>query len=393
MKTIYDNLKVTGELHLNGYILNKEKFCSYDESIKNLFCEVVKINNHQHFEFSSIEEMNEFKYAENGDTAIVKTLINNENGNEIYSYTAYIFNVDSWSALDGNYSADNIYFSENIKLGGEYCNVGNISVNDGEINTSGKSLKVLFNEIFTKRLQPNVSDVKQPSILVSSSNIGEYEVGTEIQVDYTVSKNPGKYPYNSTNVEFNNLNVTFNGETLTTETGVFSKVKVLDDTNLSITATVENTSGDDLLDNLGDLASNSNELKIKQGVKSSTKGFLKGFRKTFWGTSTSIVNIDDIDNNFVKSLDNSDKKNDGDKVKINVYDGDRSVILSYPSYLGDISSFIDDAAMGTEIKSSLSSKKINIYDINNENPIEYFVYILTTESVDPWVSKTYTITI
>ena len=45
-----------------------------------------------------------------GDTAIVSKLIVGDKK----SYTAYVYNGENWAACDGNYSADNVYFDEDL---------------------------------------------------------------------------------------------------------------------------------------------------------------------------------------------------------------------------------------------------------------------------------------
>ena len=57
---------------------------------------------------AKLAEMN--AEAKLDDVAIVKREI----ANEKYSYTAYIHNGTRWTAMDGNYNADNIYFDSCI---------------------------------------------------------------------------------------------------------------------------------------------------------------------------------------------------------------------------------------------------------------------------------------
>ena len=47
-----------------------------------------------------------------GDSAIVKHLIYGDK----YQYTAYVYDGTNWAAMDGNYSAENIYFADDINI-------------------------------------------------------------------------------------------------------------------------------------------------------------------------------------------------------------------------------------------------------------------------------------
>ena len=47
-----------------------------------------------------------------GDTAIVRKMIVGDKK----SYTAYVYNGENWAACDGTYSADNVYFDEDLTL-------------------------------------------------------------------------------------------------------------------------------------------------------------------------------------------------------------------------------------------------------------------------------------
>ena len=69
------------------------------------------------FQVSSLDEITDTELAV-GDTAIVKTAIYTDAENEAnnkYSYTGYVYNGSAWAAMDGNYSAMNVFTTEIIK--------------------------------------------------------------------------------------------------------------------------------------------------------------------------------------------------------------------------------------------------------------------------------------
>jgi hypothetical protein len=71
----------------------------------------------------------------NGDVAIVKKKIGDTNNT---SYTSYVYNGTAWAAMDGNYSAANVFTSEKITLSGNYSTIGNYSKN--KVIEAGTSL-------------------------------------------------------------------------------------------------------------------------------------------------------------------------------------------------------------------------------------------------------------
>lgn len=106
------------------------------------------------------------------DVAVVKRLISGAK----YQHTAYVFNGERWTAMDGNYNAENVYFDENITI---TTAVGNITLSNGsaEIPAAGKNLKQVFESIWTKEnYNPSVTN---PSISLSvNKSSAEGEVGT-----------------------------------------------------------------------------------------------------------------------------------------------------------------------------------------------------------------------
>jgi len=54
----------------------------------------------------------------NGDTAVVKQLIVSSETDSRYSYTAYVYDasISAWKAMDGNYSAENVYLPNDMTM-------------------------------------------------------------------------------------------------------------------------------------------------------------------------------------------------------------------------------------------------------------------------------------
>ena len=212
----------------------------------------------------------------NGDIAIVKDLI----AGDKYQYTAYVYNGTNWVAMDGNYRADNVYFDEDFVFTKA---IGTVSIPDSgnvTVSAAGKNLQEFFAGLFAEEEYPTTPST---SATLGSNNIGTKEVGTKIEIQYSFTTTAGNYKFGPSNngVTWSDYKATFNGETLTGKSGTFTTVQVTDDTNLSITGSVEQSAGTIPLTNLG------NEYSDAQIQKKSwtnlTKGTLSGYRAWFCG--------------------------------------------------------------------------------------------------------------
>ena len=217
-----------------------------------------------------------------GDTAIVKRVIS---GDKI-SHTAYVYD-GTWKAMDGNYNAENVYFADDLTYTAPIGVLTVPSSGSGTIASSGKNVKDVLASILAKEKNPSIT---QPSASMSSSNIGAYEAGTNVAIQYSISTNPGSYTYGpATGVTFSGHKATFNGETVTGASGTFTSVQVTDTTNLSISGSVDYSDGAIPVTNLGN---NYTSGQIKAGTKTLSKGTLTGYRNWFYGYKAGGATID-----------------------------------------------------------------------------------------------------
>lgn len=124
-----------------------------------------------------------------GDMAIVRSVIN---GN-IKSHTAYVWNGSDWAAMDGNYDAENVYFSENVTV---TTTVGNISTSNNTPKTlefAGKNLKQVYEYLYAKEDTKIAVTGTSATISLSKSN-DSLEVGSTYTLPTaSVSTVSGKY--------------------------------------------------------------------------------------------------------------------------------------------------------------------------------------------------------
>lgn len=133
-----------------------------------------------------------------GDIAIVKRYISGkENTSNPISYTSYVYSNGVWQACDGNYSARNVFFNNDITLAGDYTAVGNVTKSKTETKTlsaAGQSLEDVMQSIFTKELN---TGLKTANPGASISSFTEYiEIGSSTSKSTTVSlSSDGEYAY------------------------------------------------------------------------------------------------------------------------------------------------------------------------------------------------------
>lgn len=106
-----------------------------------------------------------------GDIAVVKeTFVTGKT-----QHTAYVYDesLSAWKAMDGNYSADNVYTSEELTLAGNFTSVGNYE--KGDTIAAGTSLQDVLSSMLQQELYPTAND--KPNASISASG-GSGEVGS-----------------------------------------------------------------------------------------------------------------------------------------------------------------------------------------------------------------------
>ena len=241
---------------------------------------------------------------QDGDVAIVKALI----ANGKYSYTSYVYEAAldvegnascGWSAMDGNYSAANVFLKDKITLAGNYTSIGNYS--KGKEIAAGTSLQSMLMDMLSQRLQPSNPTNPAASITLymdgatKKSTAGAVEVGTTINPYYVASLSTGSYTYGpATGITASSYSVTSTGrktvngattetveDSATTSSGAFNSFIVDDDTNYKVSVSIPHSEGVPAVDNLGDPA--NPEVKIAAGTKTANSGTVTGYRAWFCG--------------------------------------------------------------------------------------------------------------
>lgn len=307
------------------------------------------------------------------------------------SYTAYVYDGESWKAMDGNYDASNVYFGDNITMAGSYSQIGNLTKTQNGTATfavKGKSVAEAFTQIFSKRLQPGAPT--QPSVSLTFSQAKAYEVGTTVTPTWSATLSAGSYTYGpATGITATAWEISDTaGNTAATASGSFDAITVADGTNYKITAKATHGAGAVANDNLG--SPSSPEVKIAAGSKSATSSAITGYRNTFYGTKTTK---DALDSAAIRGLTKSNKAvANGNSFTVSIPVGAVRVVFAYPATLRDVNSVKDVNGLNAEIKSAFAKSTIAVEGANGATAIDYKVY--TTDFAEPVAkANSYTITI
>lgn len=319
-----------------------------------------------------------------GDIAVIKRLIAADKN----SYTAYIYDGTKWEAADGNYNANNVYFDKDLVI---TANIGVQTVGSTgskTLATTGKNVKQVFDLIMAAEKNPSIT---QPSVSVTCSQMGNYEVGTQVTPQFSVSLNPGNYQYGpATGVTATGYTVTDSDDNTSDQaSGSFPQITVEDGENYSISATVTHTEGAVPKTNLNnDYAAG----KIAAGSKSGSKGTITGHRKTFYGTTTdkSAATTSAIIRGLSGKSETALKN--GSTFTVSIPVGALRVLIAYPATLRDVTSIKDVNGMNAEIKPSFALSTVQVEGANGYTATNYKVYTLDFANAND-TANTYSVTI
>ena len=320
--------------------------------------------------------------AANDDIFIVKTLIADDN----YSYTAYVYNGASWVAMNGNYNAENVYFDEDLVLTYEFGKYSPDSSGTVTVPTTGLNLLELFQEAYATDIEPTTV---QPSITLTITNSGKYEVGTSVTSSYTLAFDEGSYSFaDTTGVVIESSSVIYqNGDDSETPDDTSITLTMTEDCAWKAVATVTYSDGDIPLTALGNEYPDG---QILSGTLTATKGTIYGYRASFYGT------LDDkeaeLTSDTIRGLTKtSSALSSGSTFDITIPAGAYRVIIAVPTTL-ELSSIKDTNGMNAEIISAFSVSTASVESANAYDTIDYNVYVQTFANAND-TENTYTVTV
>lgn len=317
-----------------------------------------------------------------GDMAVVIRIITGDKK----SYTAYIHNGTAFTAMDGNYRADNVYFDDDITY---TVGIGTLAQPSGSAKfaAKGKNVEQVFASLMAKEANPSKTN---PAVSFSAQGgFGTFEIGTKKNLTYTANLSAGSYTYGpATGITAQSWSVSCTGVagTKTTATGTFENV-VAESNGKRIVATAQYGDGAIPVTNLG----NSYEAaQIKAGSATANSNELKGVRYMFWGPMTNASA--ELNSANIRALAHNQASGTGALSTFGAGAGAKKVVVAVPAGR-KITKVIMPSALNAEVTALFvkQSAQVQVEGANAYAATAYDVYVYQPASID--AGETYTVTI
>lgn len=317
-----------------------------------------------------------------GDMAVVvRTFVEGKQ-----SYTAYIHDGTGFKAMDGNYSADNVYFDKDLTY---TANIGVLTVpstGSGTIKASGKNVKEVLAGILAKEANPSKTN---PAVSFSNQGgFGTFEIGTKKNLTYTAALSAGSYTYGpATGITAQSWSVSCTGVagTKTTATGTFENV-VAESNGKRIVATAQYGDGAIPVTNLGNPYEAA---QIKAGSATANSNEFKGVRYMFWGPMTEDTALNSAS---IRALAHKEESKAKTLATFGPGDNAVKVIVAVPAGR-KITKVLLTSSMNADITSSFAKQTstVSVEGAEGYAGTAYDVYVYQPASIDK--GERYAITI
>ena len=336
------------------------------------------------FQVGSLDEIVDTDLAV-GDTAIVKSAIYEDaehaESNK-YSYTGYVYNGTGWAAMDGNYSANNVYFDEDFTFTKAIGTVTIPAAGSTTVAAAGKNIKEFFAGLFAAEQDPTKTE---PSVGVTLTGAGAYEVGSVVTPSYAATFEDGKYTYGPepTGATVESWEVTSTaGESFDTATGTCAELTVVDGTNYSVTAKATYTAGAKGLTNLG----NESDVQIAAGSKSKTSSAVTGYRSFFYGVLDTSTAEAPLTSEIIRGMTNGGAYNAAKSFTLNGSATAKRIVIAIPSSStrSGLKEVILTSAMNTPVTDSYvkTANAVQVEGANGYTAVGYDVYVYEPAAID-----------
>lgn len=333
------------------------------------------------FQVGDLSEITETDLAV-GDTAIVKTLI----ADGKYSYTGYVYDGANWAAMDGNYSAKNVYFDSDLTMTqsfGKYT--VSSSVPNVTIEAEGMSLYDLLMDAYSESKNPTKTDPKVTGFNVTGNgaSLTSFEVGTTVTPQWVSTFNTGSYTYKSSASNETITPVSGTGVTATAwevkqgsavigsaEDGTAASSFVIGDGNtsavsgtVSYSITADYSDGNYALTNLNQLP--ATEVRIASGTTPAVSDTLTFVRKMFGGGTSEAT----VDSAVIRGMKSATASAIGSSApfEFSAVAGDGKIIFAYPKALTTKTPKFEIFTMAWGSTEGFVSSEVNVADARGTN--------------------------
>lgn len=318
-----------------------------------------------------------------GDMAVVvRTFVEGKK-----SYTAYIHEGTGFKAMDGNYSANNVYFDKDLTY---TANIGVLTVpstGSGTIQASGKNVKEVLASILAKEKNPSAA---APTVTIGTqTNFGTFEIGTKKNLVYGATLSAGSYTYGpATGITAKTWEVTCTGVigSKATASGTFENV-VAEATPKTVTVKATYDAGAIPVTNLGNPYPTG---QIKAGSASKISSSLVGVRYMFWGPMADASA--ELNSANIRALAHKEESKVKTLATFGAGAGAKKIVVAVPAGRR-ITKALLTSAMNADITSVFVKQgtQSQVQGANGYTATAYDVYVYQPASID--AGETYSITI
>ena len=320
------------------------------------------------------------------DIFVVKTLI----ADDKYSYTSYVYEGDAWKAMDGNYSAKNVYFNQDLTATASIGVVTIPTTGSATIPAAGKSLQDVLASILAKELQPKKT---LPNVTITTTNNSSYEVGEKVVPNYSATLSAGSYTYGpATGIVATDWTVNSKGtgvtvETLSTASGNFSEVTVTDGMEFKVSATANYDDGAMPVTNMGNEA--EKDKQIVAGSDTTDKTLFTGYRNYFCGILTTSTAEAPLTSAIIREqLEAKGAYTQSDEIELTPgADGAKRVVIAIPeAQITSTRKGLKEVLLTSSMNSDITENYGNPIDVsvegaNGHTAVNYKVWVYEPASL------------
>ena len=316
-----------------------------------------------------------------GDTAIVSKLIVGDKR----SYTAYVYNGENWAACDGNYSADNVYFDEDLTYTVQFGTLAQPS-GSAKFAATGKNVTQVLSALMAQEANPSKTN---PAVSFSAEGgFGTVEIGTKRNLTYTAALSAGSYTYGpATGITAQSWSVSCTGVagTKTTASGTFENV-VAESNGKRIVATAQYGDGAIPVTNLGNPYKDG---QIKAGSASANSKEFKGVRYMFWGPMTENTALNSAS---IRALSHKEAAAKKTLTTFGAGAGAKKVVIAVPAGY-KVTQVLMPSAMNADATASFvkQNAQVQVEGAEGYAATAYDVWVYQPASIDS--TETYAVTI
>lgn len=338
------------------------------------------------------------KYALQDDIFVVQRLIPGSENK--YSYTSYIYDGQNWKAMDGNYSASNVYLEEDIVATTTVGTITELTNGSATFAVKGMTVQEALKKLLAEEKEPTID---APTYTLSASatiDTGKAEIGNYITAfNWNGTWSAGSYQYGSKENTSTATGITAtyamsNNKDAQTSTALDSSFTLADADKIQITTVGAKTYGTVTgvatyidspytpVTNLGS-AAKAGSLKGSSITKTASVS-VTGYRNSFYGVYTA-KEVDGVQTGStaasIRSLTASGKTlKNGDSFEISIPADAQRVVIAYPATLKDLDSVLDKNDSNANIVSAFTKEDgtakatLNIPGANGYDPVSYKIF-------------------